>query len=265
MAQYNAVSASRHRDKTWHKVTGSGVTTEERTAPLIAREFSRAAITFPIAWVANNAQFDPVGLLGLVESENLFVDSRGRWVGAYCPVHIRTQPFRLLSTQDDQLTLGVREDLGLVTDDRSGYPFFNTEEELSAELQAMVEWLHEIEGNRAATQRASQALDEADLLIPWNISPTVYGEPKKLDGLYRVSQERLNKLDAHTLLHLKDTGALAMAYCQKISEQLIRRLETLHERRANGRVHRSSHPLDKYQFGMDFEGPEGSISFGGIA
>ena len=262
MAEYKAVSKALHGTKTWHPLTDFKAFAGERTAPLVAAEFPKACITFPIAWIKNGDVFDPVALLGLQPDENLLINAQGKWIGTYVPAHYRTQPFRLMQTSDEQLTLGVREDIDLVTDSDSGNPFFNEEGELSEELNELVNLLQKVESNRKATALASTALNEAGLLEPWPLTPKIYGETKKLGGLYRVSQTALNSVDAETLEHLRDTGAVAMAYCQQISQQLIQRLERLHEQRSQAKTKRSSHPADQQSFGL---GDDEGISFGGMA
>ena len=265
MAYYKAVSKTYHASKTWHRFESYRFFAGERTAPLVAAEFPKACVAFPIAWLDNDGQFEPIALLGLVESENLFIDAAHRWIGTYVPAHFRTQPFRLIQTDNEQLTLGVREDIGLVTDNDSGNPFFNDEGALSDELQEVVDMLRKLEDNRAATAVASQALSDAGVLEPWDVTPVVNGGKRKLGGLYHVSQQKLNSVDAETLADLRDKGALAMAYCQQISQQLIQRLEMLHERRAKEQVKRSTHPADQGSFGLGFDEGEGGISFGGMA
>jgi hypothetical protein len=262
MAHYTAISRLEYGSKTWRRFDNFRFFAGERTAPLVAAEFSKACVAFPITWLNTDGAYDPVALLGLRESENLFVDAKHRWVGMYTPAHFRTQPFRLIQTDEDQLTLGVREDLGLVLDSDKGNSFFNEEGELSDEMQPVVDMLKKFERNRAATKRASRALSEAGVLEPWDIAPTVNGEPHQLGGLYHVSQQALNNVDAETLHHLRDTGALAMAYCQQISQQLIQRLEMLHEQRAKSKVKQSMHPADRGGFVL---GDDEGISFGGMA
>jgi hypothetical protein len=262
MAEYKAVSKALHGEKTWYSLTNFKAFAGERTAPLVAAEFPKASITLPIAWIQNGDVFDPIALLGLQADENLLINAQGKWVGSYVPAHYRTQPFRLVQTSDEQLTLGVREDIDLVKDADSGNSFFSEQGDLSEELNQLVNLLQKVESNRKATALASIALDEAGLLEPWPLTPKVYGEPKKLGGLYRVSQTALNGVDAETLKHLRNTGALAMAYCQQISQQLIQRLEMLHEQRAKSKVKQSKHPADRGGFGL---GDDEGISFGGMA
>ena len=262
MAHYTAISRLEHSAKTWRRFDNFRFFAGERTAPIVAAEFPKACVAFPIAWVENDGSYEPIALLGLQETENLFVDARHRWIGTYTPAHFRTQPFRLIQTDEDRLTLGVREDLGLILDSAAGNPFFNEQGELSEALQPVVDMLRKLEANRAATQRATQALKDADLLEPWNIAPTVNGQQLKLGGLYRLSQQKLNSVDAETLADLRDKGALAMAYCQQISQQLIQRLEKLHEQRAKSKIKQSTHPLDQGGFGL---GDDEGISFGGMA
>jgi hypothetical protein len=230
--------------------------------PLVAAEFAKAAISFPIAWVKSQDSYDPVGLLGLEAAENLFVNSAGQWVGEYMPAHFRLQPFRLMADGGGRLTLGVREDCDLVTNDASGEAFFTEGADLSVALSEIVEKLQKIEANRAATARATAALADAGLLQPWQLSPTIERASRRLEGLYHISQERLNALDADALVELKELGALGMAYCQQVSQQLIGRLESLHAKRASVKMQRSTHPADRVGFGLDDQ--DSGISFGGM-
>lgn len=264
MANYTAVSLAKHSTRTWHRLDSYWFYANERTAPLVAAEFPRACVAFPVAWVKNNGLYEPIALLGLAEFENLFVDASYRWIGTYVPAHLQTQPFRLIPTEDEQLTLGVREDIGLVTENASGQPFFDGDGELSDALQEVVDMLRKLEANRAATARACLALSEAEVLEPWDIALVVNGERRQLGGLYHVSQEALNGTNAQTLQHLRETGALAMAYCQQVSQHLIQRLTMLHERQNKEQIKRSSHPADQGSFGLGFDDSEGGISFGGI-
>ena len=265
MAEYTAVSKKIHAVKRWHRSDSYYFAAGEQTAPLVAAEFPRACLSFPIAWIDNGGSYEPVALLGLVESQNLFVDAALRWLADYVPAHFRAQPFRLIATDPGQYTLGVREDIGLVTDNGSGNPFFNDSGELSELLQQVVVMLRKLESNRAATQTASDALVDAGLLKPWDLSSIIDGERCRLHGLFHVSQQGLNNLDAETLADLRDKGALAMAYCQQVSQRLIKRLEMLHERRIKEKVKRTNHPADQGSFGLGFDEGEGGISFGGMA
>jgi hypothetical protein len=261
MAEYKAVSNTRHQGKTWRSPTDLAAFSTERTLPLVAAEFPKACLDFPIAWVESDGFYEPIVLLGLMDAENVFIDTSDRWVGSYVPAYLRAQPFRLIRTDDQQLTLGVREDIGLVSDNGSGRAFFAADGELSEELQAVVDMLKMVEENRAATIRASQALKQTGALEPWSLGPVVNGKKRRINGLYRVSQKALDAADAQSLEYLRDTGALAMAYCQQISQQLIRRLQMLHERRAAELVNQSAHPADRDNFGL---GEDEAISFGGI-
>jgi len=230
----------------------------------VAAEFAAACIHFPIAWVKNQEQFDPIALLGLDEGQNLFVNHNNQWVVGYVPAHLRAQPFRLLRATDGRLTLAVREDTGLVTGNEAANPFFDTEGQLSGELQSVLNMLRRLEENRAATQEASLALADAGVLEAWAVAPVVNGEKRHLGGLFRVSEKALEQVDAAALERLRDTGALAMAYRQQVSQQLIQRLEVEYARRAEARIKRSDHPGDRENLGFETLGPDTGISFGGL-
>jgi len=262
MAAYEAVSLERHKDRSWHRLKQFEIFNEERTAPLVAAEFPKAAVAFPVAWVKNAHAYEPVALLGLEPCENLFVNAAGKWVGAYMPAHFRSQPFRLIPDGDSQLTLAVREDERLVTYDASGLPFFSEDGELASEVAGIVTRLRGMEVNRVATNRATALLDEAGVLQPWEIAPIIRGASQPLGGLYHVDRRRLDGLDREMLGKLQDQGALAMAYCQQVSQQLVERLEARHAQRKVASMRRSQHPADRVRFGLDLD--DTGLSFGAM-
>lgn len=261
MAVYKAVSKAHHTGKTWKKLSHFKALADEQTVPLVAAEFVKACVAFPIAWVRTYESFEPIALLGLRSNENLFISTSYQWRASYLPVYYRAQPFRLMPIGKDSLALGVREDVGRVSDDGGGDPFFDQQGELSESLAEFVCLLQKVEANREVTAVASGALNAAGLLEPWTLAPVIHGQLKQLVGLYRISQEKLDKVGGETLEQLRNTGALAMAYCQQISQQRVRRLEALHEQRTEAETLCSQHPADQGSFAL---GDEDAISFKGV-
>ena len=263
--EYKLLNQTDFSLRSWRKFDNFRFAETSHWCPIVIKELARVCVELPIAFIEREGGYTAIAITGLVSGSNVFVDSAGRWVGRYVPAHYRTHPFKFLEMPDGSKALGVQVDSDVVIEGLSALPFFQDDGQLSDDLQPVVDMLRKLEDNRAATTVASQALSDAGVLEPWDVTPVVNGEKRKLGGLYYVSQQALNSIDAETLADLRDKGALAMAYCQQISQQLIQRLEMLHERRAKEQVKRSNHPADQGSFGLGFDEGEGGISFGGMA
>ena len=89
------------------------------------------------------------------------------------------------------------------------------------------------EQNRQLTDTAAAALATAGIIEPWPISigRGEGQEPLKINGMHRINEEALNKLDAEALSGLRASGALVLAYAQLFSiaqmDQLTNRAEYL--------------------------------------
>jgi hypothetical protein len=95
----------------------------------------------------------------------------------------------------------------------------------------------ECEKNRRITQAACAALDKAGVIEKWplQIKREEGAEPLKIDGLFRISEQALNELDAETFAGLRKNGALGLAYAQLFSMNQTARLgelAQLHARQA---------------------------------
>ena len=63
------------------------------SVPLLASEFFECAREYPIVFARGQSGPLPAVLLGLRESENLFVDGAGKWNARYVPAFVRRYPF----------------------------------------------------------------------------------------------------------------------------------------------------------------------------
>jgi hypothetical protein len=63
------------------------------SVPILASEFFDCAREYPIVFARGEAGLVPAVLLGLRESENLFVGGDGKWDARYVPAFVRRYPF----------------------------------------------------------------------------------------------------------------------------------------------------------------------------
>jgi SapC len=185
----------------------------------------------PIAFIAQAGRCQAVGLMSPIAKRNLFVGPAGQWLGGHVPAFLRSYPFRLaLAKESEQSILCVDEDSGLVVDANGTDPgLFDVDGNLSAATKTILDFLVAIERDRILTDLAVAGLADASLIQPWPIKVNAEGTAQPLNGLFRVDELALNRLDDEAFLKLRKSSALPLAYMQILStsqlamfEQLIR-------------------------------------------
>lgn len=231
--QFTAVTRDRHADKAWRRHTSYAFAGGDAVLPLVAFELTHAVMTLPVAFVKQYGRYVLMAVLSLTPGRNLFVAPDGRWLGGYVPAVLRGYPFRLLRPEGSaESVLCVDEQSGLVVEAGQGEAFLTPEGVLGDGLTQVLDFLGQIERNRAATEAAVAALAEADVIEPWPLTQGNGGATVPVIGLHRISEDRFNALDDETLLTLRRAGALPIVYLQMLSMQqttVLKRLADLQE------------------------------------
>jgi len=184
-------------------------------------EFFRAALSYPIALLQPTGQdtLVPVAVLGLKESENLFIGDDGRWErGAYIPAVARRYPFCVVRVQGGQAhgqrLIGVERD-ALVENDT---PLFDETGEATSVWEQQKKLIDQFEGALELTEKFCAKLQQRDLLEPFDAHIRMNdGRKFTLTGLQRVSEEKLKALDAETAGAWLADGTLARIHAHLIS------------------------------------------------
>lgn len=225
------ISVERHRELRWSPFTNYGFARKTTVAPLVLAELSRAVLSMPIGFVRRNDVVQPVALLGFRPEENLFVDADGRWLGPYVPAAFRGYPFRLMAVEaDNRLVLCVDEGSGLVGPNESE-AFFGPDGHPTERVRKVLDFLTQVAADYETTLRATAALDQAQLLVPWPLEVREEGKTRKVEGLLRVDEQALQKLDGAALASLRDAKALALGYISLLSMQHVAVLGELAKRK----------------------------------
>jgi hypothetical protein len=120
------------------------------------------------------------------------------------------------------LALVIDEDGGLSSD---GEPFFDEEGKPMPKVAEYLEFLTQIERGRLKADEVVKQLDEAGLIEEWPLTiKREDGSEQKIEGLYRIAEQKLNQLDDETFLKLRRSQALPIAYMQLLS---MRNIDTL--------------------------------------
>lgn len=224
-----AVSRQRHQGKCWIKPTNFSFAKNEIAIKIDGLELSKAALSLPTAFIQSGDSYELVALMGLTPGLNLLVDGTGKWVGRFAPAAYRNYPFLTAKSSDGGWVLCVDESTGLVLDkDQSSstetvFDFYDDNGLATEELTLVKDTLTRTRALRDRTSKICQTLQQYGLIRPWNIalvtdeSPDKDDEGQRIEGLYCIDNDALDRLEANKLAELRDIGGLAVAYPQLLS------------------------------------------------
>lgn len=220
-----------HRNLRIKKNTDFAHVSNDNMVPVVANEFMHAGNNFPIVFVkeAGTAQFKCVALMGFEPGENL-VFNQGKVHSSYIPRNITRIPFFVGgdNINDQHANICIDENSSLVCqdgDDKSSYPLFNKEGQPSEQLREASEFLSDLITKELATQQFVQFLVDNELLQESTITLRLgdAGE-RKLGGVYKVDEEKLNNLSDDVVLVLYKKRYFAAIYSHLNSLNQIQRL-----------------------------------------
>jgi hypothetical protein len=223
-ALYAAVSKERHAGKRWQLNSSFQFAAHDAIVPLGAQELPQAMMAMPIGFVASGAAFDLVAFQGFVPGSNAFVGADGRWPAGYLPMAYRAYPFRLANADNGQQVLCIDENSGLITEGSDGERFFDDDGNAAQAVKDVLNSLIQQQAHRNTTAAICTVLQKHNLIQPWPIMVQVEGKTQNIAGLYRIDEATLNALPPEAFIELRDTGALAAAYCQLLSMQHLQKL-----------------------------------------
>jgi SapC len=229
MSRLVPVTREGYSQKRWRRNESYAFAASESVVPLVGSEFSKAAVSMPIAFIERSARFVPVAVLSLSPGWNLFVGPAGQWLGRYIPASLRAYPFRFARVEGEKdPVLCIDEDSGLIVDaDDQTEQFFAPDGGPSAAVQQVWRFLMELEASRTRTELAISALASAGVIQPWRLNVNIAGQDKAVTGLYRVDEATLNALDDESFLKLRKSSALPLAYLQLLSMGQVAAFEAL--------------------------------------
>ena len=230
---------------------------------MFGAEFSRAALSLPIAFLPMEGRFFPRALLSLIPGKNLFIAPDGRWLGSYVPAILRGYPFRLAETPDGQKVLVVDTDSGLIHEGSQHEAFVGEDGKLSPVLAEILNFLTQVENTKAPTANACDALQALEIIVPWEITLRTEQGDKQIDGLFKIDEARLNALTDDAYLSLRQAGALPLAYCQMLSMHHLPMLSKLVDAHSKHAQSVQADTLAK-ELCLEFLKTDGGLNFSGF-
>ncbi len=230
-----------------HKHAGLGLPAERRyrwagalNAMFVnAAEFGRAALDYPLVFVRapGNSEPLPAAVLSLEAQRNLFVDADDRWrSGAYVPAYARRHPFCIVQLPGEKnaeaRNLVCVEDGALVRSDR---PLLDAQGEATADWAPLLKMMEAMEAARTQTVAFGARLDTLALLTPFDALALPHSaKPLRLQGMLRVDEEKLGRLDPKELKALLTRGELRAIYAHLLSLANFARLLDLNQAARGG-------------------------------
>lgn len=265
MPAIQVISRERHAEQRWQRYTSYAFAAHQAVVPLAAAELPKAAMSLPLAFIAQQEAFVPVAVLGLQAGSNLWVGADGRWAGAYIPAALRGHPFRLAQAEDGQQVLCIDEQSGLLTAGPEGERFFNDDGQPAQATLDILNFLTQTAQSLAVAAAACAALARHQLIRPWPITLQNEGGEQQIEGLFQVDEAALNQLPGEALQELARAGALAVAYCQLLSMQHLPQLGQLARARAQAAAQAAAPaPTPARDLDLEFLNNSGTIGFGNL-
>lgn len=207
--------------------------------PLTIDEFPLAQRFLPIVFSSGDNPI-PLGLMGLNEGVNVYVDDDGRITGpTYVPAYVRRYPFMLtkLSPEATELSLCFDPTSGLIGEFDEGHPLFDGEKPAEA-VQKTLEFCEQFD---QAAQRTKHAMDEFkkhDLIMDGEVTieHTQGDKPFVYRGFGMINEEKVRALDAETSHLFNQNGLLALMHAHLFSLNITRDIFGMQVQQGKGPV-----------------------------
>ena len=217
------LSMERHGGKSINLQRRFGFAKASNMVPVNMPEFSRVATSYPIVFT-ETAPASSIAILGLRQSQNLFVNDEGTWDGGvYVPAYVRRYPFIFSAGQEqEQLVLCVDEADELIVDgagDENTQAIYDGEE-ASEVVKKMLEFCTAFHRQSLATREFVDELETRELFRPGTVTiSNESGEKFNLRGFRIVDEAKFNALPDDAFLEFRRKGWLQAVTAHLISIQ----------------------------------------------
>lgn len=229
-----------HRMHGWKPVDNFGFAAADAMVAVALPEIAVLLPYFPLAFAMQPAGgYRLVALQALHPGQNLFLDKQGRWLVPAFPMQYQLFPFLIQQARTGEETrpvISFNRASGLYREAPNGVlgeeRFFDDEGNSSPRLQEILNRIGLVLNAREVTQRAVDALVEANLLVRWEF-PFENPAPESsfLNGVFRIDEKLLKGLSGSLLESLASCGALAVAYGQLYSQLRLAGLRRIYGQR----------------------------------
>ena len=205
--------------------------------PLTTDEFIHAQRFYPIIFSVGETPV-PLGLMGLNEGVNVFVDEEGKpHQPFYIPAYVRRYPYMLarLTPESQELSLCFDPTSDIVGDFADGTALFDGDKPSEA-LTSILKFCEDFELAGQRTSNFVKEIVDLDLLIDGEVSiqPSEASQPFIYRGFRMIAEEKVRDLHGDQLRKLNQNGVLPLIMAHLFSLSLIR--EVFGRQMAQGKV-----------------------------
>jgi hypothetical protein len=188
--------------------------------PVVLSEFLKLSLQYPIVITKNQdtGLFACVALFGLEKGENLFF-KEGMWETLYLPLHVRRQPFFVAKSEgvDDRFIICIDMGHSSLKKENSDVEkvekLFDLDGKETSYLTDVKNILAELFDGEKATKMFIDDLLSQNLLEPLQLQITLENKSSvRVDGLYTINEQTLNKLTSSQLFALHKRNYLHPIY-----------------------------------------------------
>ena len=211
---------------------GLGFTEHVNAVPINLVEMPQICHFYPIAF-SPDGNATPVAIMGLRDSENLFLKKDGQWLeDTYIPAYIRRYPFIFSEVPgSEQLSLCIDMADGVVEEDGE-QKFFDKDGEATALSSNALEFCKSYHAAAQHTLEFSKALAASGIMVDRQAEIAVGGDKKiNFSGFQIVDEQKLAALDEATFLEWRKKGWLPFIYAHLFSGSQWQRLTSLLNKR----------------------------------
>ena len=209
-----------HGDVSIKSGSNYGFAKAVNSVPLMATEFDLASVEYAIVFSGEGTEIMPAALLGIRDSENLYIDEQEAWSAKYIPAFVRRYPFVFSSQDKTTFTLCIDEDYPGVNRRGVGERLFDADGERTQYLQGVLGFLQAYQAQFEATRAFCQRLTELNLLESMQAQFALKsGQRITLAGFKSVNRERLKALSGDQLARLAARGDLDLIYAHLHSQR----------------------------------------------
>ncbi|MBU2985083.1 SapC family protein [Saccharophagus degradans] len=195
--------------------------------PVLLSEVGSLATHFPLFLTksAQTGEFVCIALMGFSAEENLYL-LNGLWNSDALPLAFERLPFHV--GPNNEVYIDTHSPL---VSQQDGKRIFTPTGEPSSYMKKILQCLSLIHTGRDDTIAFVQTLQDMQLIEPVQLDVTFCdGSQTKMEGLYTVSDQRLNSLSAPLLDTLNKRGylsaAIVMNHSMGLVQQLIKKKNT---------------------------------------
>lgn len=232
------LNRDKHRKLRIRPTPGYAFARSTNSLYLAGVEFNEACKEYPIVFTRQrNGKIAPAAVLGLRNSENLYLDTGDRWSATYIPAFVRRYPFVLADVPgSEQMAVCIDEGFSGLNE-TEGEALFDDKGADTPFLQNALDFLKRYQVEYLRTEAFCQKLHDLGVLTEMSAkADLVDGRTFTVGGLMVVDEKKLQALPDDKVMAMFRAGELHLVSMHLVSLTNLKRLVDRTAQRAGSAV-----------------------------